>query len=1332
MIGDLIIRRGNTNAAASSSGITSTTGDGGDDPRGEFFGQYLPNLNDPGNQLHLLEGNPKLTGFSQPPLLPSVLSGFDGMNFLDSVDGFVPPSTDVEVGPNYVVETVNSQIQIYDKATGTAQLPNTPLNQFFGQPSETAFDPVVVYDDLANRFILAAPTFSSHLLIAVSNDSNPLDGFSAQYDLDVSEGGAFSADATRIGWNADEAVISFNMYSNATGSFDHVQILSFAASSLFASPPPPSLTLGTDYFSFDRFNNDFAMVPAVMHGANPGDPMYFVEENTYGDGANLRVVSATSLLSNSPTFTDTVVGVDPYTEPPPAKEPGGLSLTTFDSEILNVEYRDGNFVADQNIGVAGNSDAHARWYELKVSGTPTLSQDGTISPAPGTSTFFPAISIAAGDVIGMVYNESSATENPSVYATGRGSGDPTGTMESPVLVKAGTAVYQDFTGNPGFWGAWNGIAVDPSAPGTFWGGAEYATSALSGLPANWATFISHFQIAPSVVSSTPAAGAVVTGTPPSTFSLSFNQPIDPASIVAGDFTVNGIPADSASLSGDGLTITYTFNISPVRQQGKASMNLPAGSVTGAGDDIGNDAFTANFYFTQVQLQVTGTSPTVGSILAGPTIDLILQWNKPFNPASFSPSNFFVSQGTVQSAKPLTTQSIDLTITGVTQDGTLTLTAPPGAVLDSNGVPNLAFTGTYIVQIDSQRFPTNFQGVPPAGSLIYDPSINGAINFLGDTDNYSLALAAGQTLTLVLSTDPTLQGTITVTDPGGNIDGTATAANPGQQLVLQTAPVATAGTYTISVSGAQSTQGNYTLSAVLNAVFKQITDTNNSIGSAYDLSGAFASLGTTPASDRAGVLGTIDPARDTDYYKFFLNAGQSATLASQGLNGNISLGLYDSSGNLLAIPSQASLITLPNFSGGFSGALSQLVLNGFANINGSNLDLTNGNFSEAGSAFTKNAFNVGSFQTSFEFQVQPSLTSPLADGFTFTIQGNGPTALGNGGGDLGYGGIGNSVAIKFDYYNNAGEGTDSTGLYTDGQDPFVPATDLTGTGVNISSGDVMSVSMSYDGSTLDVTITDTQTGASASQSYSVDIPSIVGGSAAYVGFTGGTGGLTSIPAILNWTYSTQQSPISGAKFESINNFVATTSGWYYAAESAGPGTNYSMVVTRNADFTLHGKNFDTAQPLDGASVVLGAVVQRQLIFTLDDQLYSAANPIWVTDPDTATFIPPSIPAPGSPLNNPFGFNLAYDGTTLYFNNGAFNGSGELDKLDPATGTVLLQTFPADVINYSGIAYLDGKIYATDIFSGSIDIFDANTLTLESTISSVGGLTGLAGDPDRDVL
>ena len=72
-------------------------------------------------------------------------------------------------------------------------------------------------------------------------------------------------------------------------------------------------------------------------------------------------------------------------------------------------------------------------------------------------------------------------------------------------------------------------------------------------------------------------------------------------------------------------------------------------------------------------------------------------------------------------------------------------------------------------------------------------------------------------------------------------------------------------------------------------------------------------------------------------------------------------------------------------------------------------------------------NVQNFTTDFSFQE----TAANADGFTFAIQNAGANALGATGGALGYAGIGSSVAVKFDLYNNAGEGADSTGFYVEG-------------------------------------------------------------------------------------------------------------------------------------------------------------------------------------------------------------------------------------------------------------------------------------------------------------
>ena len=77
-------------------------------------------------------------------------------------------------------------------------------------------------------------------------------------------------------------------------------------------------------------------------------------------------------------------------------------------------------------------------------------------------------------------------------------------------------------------------------------------------------------------------------------------------------------------------------------------------------------------------------------------------------------------------------------------------------------------------------------------------------------------------------------------------------------------------------------------------------------------------------------------------------------------------------------------------------------------------------------------------------------------------------------------------------------------------PTLPAIDLSSTGINLHSGDIFNAQLTYNGTMLTVVITDTVTNASATQTYTVNIPAIVGGPTAYVGFTGGTGGLTAHP------------------------------------------------------------------------------------------------------------------------------------------------------------------------------------------------------------------------------
>ena len=261
--------------------------------------------------------------------------------------------------------------------------------------------------------------------------------------------------------------------------------------------------------------------------------------------------------------------------------------------------------------------------------------------------------------------------------------------------------------------------------------------------------------------------------------------------------------------------------------------------------------------------------------------------------------------------------------------------------------------------------------------------------------------------------------------------------------------------------------------------------------------------------------------------------------------------------------------LINYGSGFSSS-SGLQFNGSTTLSGTRLRLTNGQSGESSSAFYTTPVNVQSFTTNFSFQ----MTDAQADGMTFVIQNGAATVLGTGGGGLGYEDIGNSVAVKFDIYNNAGEGTDSTGMYVNGAMPTVPAVDMTSSGVVLLSGDVMNVQLSYNGTTLTLSITDATTSAKFTTSWTVNIPTTVGSTTALVGFTGGTGGTTSIQDVLSWTYNTGSNTNPPP---APTNLVATAGnaqvGLSWSASSGATSYNVQRSTTSGGPYTTIAKSND---------------------------------------------------------------------------------------------------------------------------------------------------------------
>jgi len=202
----------------------------------------------------------------------------------------------------------------------------------------------------------------------------------------------------------------------------------------------------------------------------------------------------------------------------------------------------------------------------------------------------------------------------------------------------------------------------------------------------------------------------------------------------------------------------------------------------------------------------------------------------------------------------------------------------------------------------------------------------------------------------------------------------------------------------------------------------------------------------------------------------------------------------------------------NYKKGFP-ADADLQLNGTARIANNAIVFTDGQFNQLSSIFTNQQFSAKKFKTSFRIQFVKS----EADGIVFCIQPNSPRATGKTGADIGYGGIGKSMGVKFDLYDNAGEGTSSTGLYFNGFTPTAPFIDLAQSGIILRSGHPIDVTINYNGKILTVSETDIASGASASQDYPVDIPGMIGPSG-YVGFTSSTGGSAGTQVLHSWTFN----------------------------------------------------------------------------------------------------------------------------------------------------------------------------------------------------------------------
>ena len=188
--------------------------------------------------------------------------------------------------------------------------------------------------------------------------------------------------------------------------------------------------------------------------------------------------------------------------------------------------------------------------------------------------------------------------------------------------------------------------------------------------------------------------------------------------------------------------------------------------------------------------------------------------------------------------------------------------------------------------------------------------------------------------------------------------------------------------------------------------------------------------------------------------------------------------------------------------------------------GSNvLTLTDGNGSEAQTAFFNSPQYIGAFKAAFTYQAGGNRA---ADGAAFCIQNDsrGPTARGGGGGGLGVLGITPSIELEFNLYSGNSQNVGYTVL-TNG---LTASSGANGNyhapgNINVAGGDPINVTVNYANGVMALTFTDTVLNTSFATNLTVgDLTQLLGTNAAWVGFAGADGGSTSVQTISNFSFT----------------------------------------------------------------------------------------------------------------------------------------------------------------------------------------------------------------------
>ncbi|MEN0003945.1 MAG: T9SS type A sorting domain-containing protein [Bacteroidota bacterium] len=434
-----------------------------------------------------------------------VLANIEGLS-----TGRAPHDPTGDVGNNYYVQAVNvTTLGVYNKQGEliSSFAANTLWNSL---GFSSAGDPIVMFDQEAQRWIITEFPPGNFLLVAVSKSDDPLGAYDA-----YSFGTPSFPDYPKYSiWGNSYSVTTNEQGPGQLETYfiDRTALLNGESEVAIQRILLPGVPGGPGFF---------VATPVDWTGATPpsgGPILMHLNDDAWGssptDQLEIYTVDLNFANSDNTTVSTQSLVTTPFdSRPCLLSSPGFACIPQLDGptgidglpEIImhQVHYRQFgthesmvlNFITDVT---GGENLSGIRWMELRRTQAGedwTIYQEGTFAPDDGLHRFMGSIAMDGEGNIGLAYAVSSEDAYPGLRLTARKSGDPLGQMTTPevVLIDGENPISNPF--DPSRFGDYAHMTVDPVDDQTFWFTGEYG----GGGNTDATTRIVSFRLSPDTI-----------------------------------------------------------------------------------------------------------------------------------------------------------------------------------------------------------------------------------------------------------------------------------------------------------------------------------------------------------------------------------------------------------------------------------------------------------------------------------------------------------------------------------------------------------------------------------------------------------------------------------------------------------------------------------------------------------------------------------------------------------------------------------------------------------------------------------------------------------------